>query len=313
LRQLPTNSDELRTTLLPCVRGNQPISTRPDFASSVRRPWWLWWNILSIDAPSVAIVWALLFARMIRSNIPFLDFCILAITVWLVYIADRLLDGRVSTQPSTLHERHYFCRRHRRLLVTLMICAAALNLWLVQQDGFRSGLIRSGWILFALVVLYMFSAHTQLSSLSRWLPKEILVGFLFAAGVSLPAWSRSRSLSYLIILPCALFGLLCSLNCVAIEYWENGTNPRIRRGLLAPWSEVHIDSLAGSLIALGFVGPILLGTPPRPASGWFAISCGALLILVLNHLKARIAVDAIRVLADAALVLPALIFLFVRF
>jgi hypothetical protein len=291
------------------VSENQPNSTRSDFASLVPRPWWLWWNILSIDAPSVAIVWALLFARMIQSKIPFLDFCILAIAVWLIYVADRLLDGRVARQLSTLQERHYFCLRHRWLLVTLMICAATLNFWLVQRDGFQSRLIRSGWIVFALVVLYMLCAHAQLSFLNRWLPKEIVVGLLFAAGVSLPAWSRSRSLSYLNILPWALFGLLCSLNCLAIEYWENGTDPRIRKGLLALWSDVHVDRVAGSLIGLGFLGPIVLGTPARAASGWLAISCGAFLILVLNRLKARISTDAIRVLADAALLVPALVFL----
>jgi hypothetical protein len=295
------------------VSESQPIPPRSRFANLVRRPWWLWWNILSIDAPSVAIVWALLFARMIHSKIPLLDFCILAIAVWLIYVADRLLDGRVSAQPSTLHERHYFCLQHRRLLVTLMICAAALNLWLVQKDGLPLRLIRSGWILLVLVVLYMFCAHAGLSFLNRWLPKEIVVGLLFAAGVSLPAWSRSRSLSYLMILPWALFGLLCSLNCLAIEYWENGTEPRIRKGLLALRSEVHVDGLAGSLMALGFIGPILLGTPARAASGWFAISGGAFLILVLNHMKARVSTDAIRVLADAALVLPPLVFLFARF
>jgi hypothetical protein len=295
------------------VGENQPISSRSDFASLVRRPWWLWWNILSLDAPSVAIVWALLFARMVHSKIPFVDFCILAIAVWLIYVADRLLDGRVSTQPSTLHERHYFCLRHRRLFVTLMIGATVVNLWLVQKDGFQSRLIRSGWILIALVGLYMFCAHTQLSFLNRWLPKEIVVGFLFAAGVGLPAWSRSQSLSYLMILPWALFGLLCSLNCLAIEYWENGTDPRIRKGLLALWSGVQVDSLAGSLMALGLIGPILLGTPARAVSGWLAISCGAFLILVLNHVKAGISTDAMRVLADTALVLPALVFLFARF
>ena len=32
-------------------------------ASSYTTPWWLWWNILSLDAPTVAVVWASLLAR----------------------------------------------------------------------------------------------------------------------------------------------------------------------------------------------------------------------------------------------------------
>lgn len=41
-------------------------------------PWWLWWNILSIHAPTVAVVWALLFAHATHAKLRSVELIVLS-------------------------------------------------------------------------------------------------------------------------------------------------------------------------------------------------------------------------------------------
>jgi hypothetical protein len=91
-------------------------------------PWWLWWNILSFDAPMVAVAWALVFAKSAGVALPAAEIAALGLVVWLIYTVDRLLDGQwavVAVSPRTfastdeaqafgppLRQRHVFHRVH---------------------------------------------------------------------------------------------------------------------------------------------------------------------------------------------------------
>ena len=61
-------------------------------------PLWLWPNLLSLDAPLVAVLWQSFLAY--RFSLPLrLSGCLaLGLTVWSIYLLDRLLDAR---QPPT--------------------------------------------------------------------------------------------------------------------------------------------------------------------------------------------------------------------
>jgi hypothetical protein len=274
-------------------------------ARSHTTPWWLWWNILSLDAPTVAVTWALLLARPSHIRLRAADEIVLSLVVWCIYVSDRVFDGLKPTNQRVLRERHVFCAKHRRAMTWLLVLAAAAVLW-VTADFLAPMEVSAGMKLAAIIGAYMATIHVGHGSMARFVPKELAVGILFAVGTTLPAWSRLSEFSWDEWIPFGLFAVLCSLNCLAIECWENephypdwfqSRSPVIR------WAETRINQLAAALAASAFA-VILVRRQPGPfRSELLAISLAALLILLLNRHRNRLSGRALRVLADATLVL----------
>jgi hypothetical protein len=277
-------------------------------ARSHTTPWWLWWNILSFDAPTVAVVWALLLARPSHIRLRAADEIVLSLVVWCIYVSDRLFDGLKPTNQRVLRERHLFCAKHRRALTWLFVLAAVAVLW-VTADFLAPTEVSAGMKLAAIIGAYMASIHAGHGSMARFVPKEVAVGILFAVGTTLPAWSRLSEFSWDEWIPFGLFAVLCSLNCLAIECWEN--EPRYpdwfqSRSPVIRWAETRINQLAVALAAPAFAIILVRRHPGHPGPfgfGLLAISLEALLILLLNRHRNRLSGRALRVLADATLVL----------
>ncbi len=274
-------------------------------ATSYMAPRWLWWNILSLDAPTVAVVWASLLARASHMRLATADELILGLSVWCIYVSDRLFDGWGPANPKVLHERHRFCAKYRMALTWLVVLTAATVFW-VTVDSLTHIEVSAGIKLAAIVGVYMASIHAGHGSMARFVPKEITVGVLFAAGTTLPVWSRLSEFSWDVYVPFGLFAILCSLNCLVIECWEN--EPRRPEWLqryspVIVWAERRINLLAAALAASAVALTLLLSRHGPVGSGLPAISLAALLILLLNRHRKRLSGRALRVLADATLVL----------
>ncbi len=99
-------------------------------SSPSRLPLWLWPHTLSLEAPLVAIVWTLAVSRVNDLQVMPGVLPGLALIVWLIYILDRILDT-VGVSHRTLSPRHRFYRRHRLLLLMLLVPAIlATVIWL---------------------------------------------------------------------------------------------------------------------------------------------------------------------------------------
>jgi len=292
-----------------------PASTA-SFAPGQNRPvpWWLWANILSVDAPAVALLWAALFARASGVSCSSPDAAVLFLSVWVIYVSDRLLDGWTAKNRSALQNRHIFCEQHRTMLVALLIGAAAAIFWLTlnylprpeQAAGLKLG---------SLLALYMTCIHAARGRVAKLLPKEITVGVLFAIGTTLPLWSRMTHISWEAFVEWSFFALLCSLNCLCIECWEH----RLRGGALktsahsfARWGDLRITQMAAALAIAAFL--ICLAPAARGAFLFvlLAVLHAAVFLLLLNRYRTKLSPAALRVLADAALAIPPLLALAIR-
>src|SRR5882672_1355233 len=105
-------------------------------------PVWLWPNLLSLDAPVIAVLWQSFLAQRYALPLRSPGRVALFLTVWGIYIADRLLDVR---HPAVTAEsaRHRFYRRHRTLAIALLgvlfaIDLAIAALWLRPADRWRT-------------------------------------------------------------------------------------------------------------------------------------------------------------------------------
>src|SRR5690606_18299410 len=75
--------------------------------------WWQWPTILSLDAPAVALVWQEEFARVGLVSIAWYHRFLLGLTVWLIYVADRWVEGLWQDAGKIRTPRHRFYVRYR--------------------------------------------------------------------------------------------------------------------------------------------------------------------------------------------------------
>ena len=300
----------VRSSPLPGVAASPPFPLGVRATAEERSvPLWLWWNLLSLDAPSVAVLWAILFARVSGTRWNPWEALALALVVWLVYVADRLLDARWPGREA-LRARHLFCKKHAAVFLSAMAGAAAL-LALVVFFRLSHGVVWNGTRMGLLVGAYMIGIHIRPLRLVRSVPKELFVGVLFAAGTTLPQWTSAQGVSGFDVFSWILFALVCALNCAAIEYWEG------HPGAAASGPATHglaLRSAAGVARPALFLASLcfacaLLPQAAHVVPAFLAAGMAALCLLLIDGYKAQLSLPALRVLADAALVFPALLIL----
>src|SRR6266481_2749687 len=276
-------------------------------------PWWLWWNLLSLDAPTVAVAWALLFASGGGMRLRLTDAILLALSVWVIYVADRLLDGSTSKRKRVLQARHFFCARHRLELACLLLLAIAVILRMAAQQSERLEVI-AGMKLAAIVAVYLAAVHASSGWAERIFPKELAVGVLFAAGTTLPVWSvRGGSREFWGSF--ALFAALCSLNCLAIECWELNWKDERRHSAvhrLLRWCDSNIKQIAAVVAMISLAAFMAFLADGLIGAEVLAVALGSLSILVVDERRKKLSVPALRVLADATLLVAALTALLFR-
>lgn len=271
-------------------------------------PWWLWWNVLSIDAPMVAVVWAVLFARAGNAQLGVSDLIVLSLAVWVVYTSDRLLDGW-TRKSAALYERHLFCARHRAQLAWMVVLAGAAMFWLAtEQLPYLE--VMGGLKLAAIVAVYIAAIHAGGGYLARLVPKEMAVGALFAAGTTLPMRARGAAISWDAWVTVILFAMLCSVNCFSIECWEGHRSDgtwRTRPHPFVQWADSRIRSIAMSVALAAIVLLMVCRGKWSSRPQVLAVCMASLLIVFIDQKKNRFSRGALRVFADAALVIAGLL------
>jgi hypothetical protein len=271
---------------------------------------WLWPNLLSLDAPLVALLWQTLFAQRFHAAASAIPAVLLTATVWLIYAADRVFDAWSGTDQSP---RHLFYRRNWRSFVPAW-CGVLTLTALLALSGLPAATLRRGLMLLGIVAVYFGVVHCAPERLRRlrsrmlW-PKEAAVGALFALGVSFVAWDQIQTLEDLATV--LLFAGLCSLNCVAIEYWESKARRESALGYAAQGLEMARPEADPSnawrnpirLVALAVACMALLVMDRRPILGGAELA-SAVAFLVLDWKRCRLSSNALRVLADVALLSP---------
>lgn len=271
----------------------------------------VYWHFLSLDAPTVAVLWAWSFARALGVAVSASAIAVLGIGAWIIYVADRLLDARWGDHGA-LRERHFFHARNRRSFCVGLGAAGIILGWLIAVMPAQAR--RGDIIVFSASMLYFAAAHLSAVRFRRGFAREVAVGVLFACAVAVPAWS-AEPLRGALTISVILFAGLCSLNCVAIETWERPEGA---------------GRLSVSVIAVGLATAALgamLSAPSRygaQARGEVhlaeAVLVSAVLLLALNIRYSRFMRDAnpervarfllsLRIAADAALLTPLLLVL----
>jgi hypothetical protein len=172
-----------------------------------------------LDAPVVAVLWLLLFARSLRVHVPATETAVLAMAVWLIYVADRIMDSFRESERVPLAPRHRFYREHRAAFVAPFCAILLLAAWMAWTK-LDERTLRGGVALGAIVAAYFGVVHLSGSIAQRWFPKELAVAVLFCAGTCLPVFVRVDKRSIPDLAAFIGFVLVAWMNTALIEYAE---------------------------------------------------------------------------------------------
>lgn len=278
---------------------------------SPKRPVWLWPNLLSLDAPLIAVLWLQLFAVSGRIRISLDVTLALALVVWVIYVADRLLDELRAGPETILSPRHQFYRAHRPLLLSLLGGVLALTCWICFHLDSR--IFEFGTVLMLVVASYFVIVHQARARWRLHFPKEAVVAVVFGVGTVFPVWVYGQGSTPMAI-ALVFFIAICWLNTALIEYAE-------WMSLHQMDSEMpHASTLAagrhllemGAAVAIAALLRAQLTTTSAEHLVLLAISFSAIALAVLGFCWRKLSIDTVRVLADATLLTPGAVLLFLH-
>lgn len=295
-----------------------PVGLLPVVTGASRAVWGLLrgWHLLSLDAPTVAVVWCAAFLNVVGVPLsrPSAHWPVsfLSLATWLCYVGDRTQDARSANAASELRARHHFYGRWwrtRRSLLVALVCVAALACAATALRGLTLPLFVDYVALTLASLLYFAWVHSGRERNARMLAKEAAVAIIFALGCILPAWSSASNFLRSQLVPAALlFAILCWLNCVAIERWEGRGLVGVRAHPSTQWAARHLSALLIAGASSAAVLAIWRHAVGRPTALAPYLACAFLLLAALERWRLRLSVDSLRIFADVALLTPLLLF-----
>ncbi len=269
-------------------------STTSVVVSSAKTPLWLWPNILSLDAPVIASIWQNLFAHDVFTKLSLASRFVLPLSVWLIYLADRLFDTAPGRKPK-LTARHAFSYSYRVFCQALAASAALLSA--ISVPFLPATIFGNGCAILTIVIAYLLIVHSMGGRLRHWLPKEAAVGLIFAIGSVLAPATCSANPRRLVF-PALLFGILCWTNSAAIEIWEGGRADSVSRFFV---HHIRLLALAVCTVCL------LCGLWLPSEHSWDALLIAALGYTAIDFLRPDLSPDLLRVAIDIPLLSPLLL------
>ena len=158
-----------------------------------------------------------------RIDLPWYAPLLLALGTWLVYVADRILDGTRADPSTPLRERHRFHARHRKAFLTAGAAVGCALIWLIVARMSANARYEDT-VLFSAALLYLVLVHKPGWAETTGCPKNSPSDSLRRRNRRprlVPPQLRPPLRPPALFPAVAIFAAICWLNCVAIERWEN--------------------------------------------------------------------------------------------
>ncbi len=296
------------TRILPWKSINLP----PIPSTTANHPWWLWPNLLSLDAPLIAVLWLQLLALSARVHVSPFATLALALVVWMIYVADRLLDGLRGRPSASLSARHQFYQQHRNFWVSLLLAVLALVCCVCFELDHRT--LELGALLMLVVAGYFGFVHWICLRWRLRFPKEAVVAVVFGVGTFFPVWIYAHRSAVAMTITLVLFIAICWLNTTLIEYveWMSARQCSSEMPhMLTLAAGRHLLPIAAAVAVAAFI-LAQLRTTSAVHSVLLASSLSALALAGLGFCWPKFSLNMVRVLADTALLTPCALLLFLH-
>jgi len=137
-------------------------------------------HFLSLDIVIGALATSCFAARLFASDPGWVWYIILALTVWLLYTGDHMLDAW-KHRKKIERELHYFMMKNRKTLVWSMGLVATVNILLIF-NLLDHGLMKYALVLAGLVLLFYAMRHVFKKNRFLSIPGEVFVLLIYMAG-----------------------------------------------------------------------------------------------------------------------------------
>jgi hypothetical protein len=274
------------------------------------KPVWLLPGLWSLNAPAVAMAWLYVFAKVWRVDyLPWTAYAALALAVWVSHVATRLLDSKSRERAGrALAARHRLILRCRRCFLVALGLASAGLLGLVvlalPVSVFHYLTVGVVLVVGFFVIVAVGGAGGEEMSYGR----NLLAGAAFAYGTTLVAHVFLPALGIrelLISREFLTFLLLCVLYFCAIDFWDI---PVAKNGEESGAPGDLALTIPIVVLALAAVGFAVASQNETLRPFYYAILTAVALVYAINRNRHRWDADRARVLADVAMLVPALVF-----
>jgi hypothetical protein len=137
-------------------------------------------HFLSIDIVLGALASSCFAARLFGTDPGYVWWITLALTVWLLYTGDHMLDA-LRHRKKVEREMHYFMLKHRKLVIYSLGVVAVVNFILIinllDKELFKYALVLAGLVLLFYAMRHVFRRNRVLQ-----IPGEFFVMVLYMAG-----------------------------------------------------------------------------------------------------------------------------------
>lgn len=210
-----------------------------------RIAWWQWIQLLSLDAPAVALAWQALLARSWDVPVTWVEQAVLGLTVWLIYVGDRWMDARRGMRATL---RHRFYGRHPTAFLIAMLVVGPATGWLALTQ-LSPELQAAGWKVAGGATVYLLMVHLG----PQWWGKlkPIAVAVLFTLGSALVPLTGLEAWDWPVAMVVGAGVFTSWLNCQWVAAWEV-SKPNDASGRSRLW-RVLPQVLMGALFLLVFL------------------------------------------------------------
>ncbi|RLD94577.1 MAG: hypothetical protein DRJ29_05385 [Bacteroidetes bacterium] len=137
-------------------------------------------HFLSLDIVLGALASSCFAARLFGTDPGYVWWIVLALSVWLLYTGDHMLDA-LRHRKKVEREMHYFMLKHRKLVIYSLGVVAVVNFVLIinllDKELFKYALVLAGLVLLFYAMRHVFRKNRILQ-----IPGEFFVMLLYMAG-----------------------------------------------------------------------------------------------------------------------------------
>jgi hypothetical protein len=202
-------------------------------------------SALSMDAPVVALVWQELFARALGVTVGWPGRAVLGLAVWVVYAADRWLDGWRIPAGRAVTPRHRFAVRFRWPIAAAVAAAVACGL-VVAVGWLEAHVVHVGLGVGGAVAAYLALNQATPRGWGLRVPKEVAAAALFAVGTVLLPVARAAAVDGWVATAALLFAGICLVNLVAVAAWDRQADAAQGQASIATAAPQALRALPGA-------------------------------------------------------------------
>ncbi len=267
-------------------------------------------HLLSLDVVFGAIIGAMVFWKILNPDKPldWVSTILLGVSVWIIYILDRLLD--LKNNPENKSLRHQFHAQYQFNLSTLLIALSAIGLLLCFFVNVA--VLQFGLMMIVFLMGYFFILHKWLKKEYIQWAKEPITAIVYTAGVAGFSFLQASSINLSAYLLLFVFFLIVSQNLLLFSYFENLNNPNgvNAASFYGPSTSLRLIRFSGMLV-------LLLGIFFFAGNFHFTnllAFCFMLMSQILSLMpafkKQLTVADRYRIIGDAVFFIPVVLLLF---